>query len=329
MQSAYGFLNKQGAAGAGSSASDTPILCETCLGPNPYVRMSKQHLGQECKTCGRPFTVFRWNPGTGMRFKKTEICTTCAKLKNVCQTCILDLQYGLPTHVRDAALDIQSKIPKQEINRQYYVNNMDAQLEGATSAISDAEGSAARPTRAGHELLKKLARPEPDYRRNRPHLCSFYARGMCKRGDECPYRHELPPDTHERHTIQDRYHGTDDPSARRILRACGAAQALVPPEDKSITTLFLSSLPEDADEEQLRTYFTRSVPGLDSEHIRTVTVVPSSHCAFVNFAEREHAERAADACTSKVDMGGKEVRVTWGRNRTKKAGRPPASTART
>jgi len=29
-----------------------------------------------------------------MRFKKTEICQTCAKLKNVCQTCIFDLQYG-------------------------------------------------------------------------------------------------------------------------------------------------------------------------------------------------------------------------------------------
>ena len=29
-----------------------------------------------------------------MRFKKTEVCQTCAKLKNVCQTCLLDLDYG-------------------------------------------------------------------------------------------------------------------------------------------------------------------------------------------------------------------------------------------
>ena len=29
-----------------------------------------------------------------MRFKKTEVCQTCAKLKNVCQTCLLDLEYG-------------------------------------------------------------------------------------------------------------------------------------------------------------------------------------------------------------------------------------------
>lgn len=38
-------------------------------------------------------------PGARMRFKKTEVCQTCAKIKNVCQTCLLDLEYGLPTQV--------------------------------------------------------------------------------------------------------------------------------------------------------------------------------------------------------------------------------------
>lgn len=47
--------------------------------------MSKQNLGAECKICTRPFTLFRWLPGAGMRYKKTEICQTCAKAKNVCQ----------------------------------------------------------------------------------------------------------------------------------------------------------------------------------------------------------------------------------------------------
>ena len=35
-----------------------------------------------------------------MRFKKTEVCQTCAKVKNACQTCILDLEYGLPIQVK-------------------------------------------------------------------------------------------------------------------------------------------------------------------------------------------------------------------------------------
>ena len=52
---------------AGWEQSEFPILCETCLGDNPFVRMSKQEYGRSCGTCARPFTVFRWNPGTGMR----------------------------------------------------------------------------------------------------------------------------------------------------------------------------------------------------------------------------------------------------------------------
>ena len=55
----------------------------------------KEKYGAECKICLRPFTVFRWCPGAGMRYKKTEICQTCCKLKNVCQTCLLDLEYGI------------------------------------------------------------------------------------------------------------------------------------------------------------------------------------------------------------------------------------------
>lgn len=51
----------------------------------------KELYGKECKICKRPFTIFRWCPGARMRFKQTEICRTCAKLKNVRQTCLLDL----------------------------------------------------------------------------------------------------------------------------------------------------------------------------------------------------------------------------------------------
>ena len=60
--------------------SDFPILCPTCLGDNPYIRMMKDKYGKECSICERPFTTFRWCPGRGMRYKKTEICQTCAKV---------------------------------------------------------------------------------------------------------------------------------------------------------------------------------------------------------------------------------------------------------
>ncbi len=58
-----------------------------------------EKFGAQCKVCNRPFTTFRWCPGVKMRYKKTEICQTCARAKNICQTCLLDLQYGLPVQV--------------------------------------------------------------------------------------------------------------------------------------------------------------------------------------------------------------------------------------
>lgn len=63
-----------------------------------------------------------------MRFKKTEVCQTCSKLKNVCQTCLLDLEYGLPIQVRDAALKMQDDIPKSDVNKEYYIQNMEREV---------------------------------------------------------------------------------------------------------------------------------------------------------------------------------------------------------
>lgn len=143
-----------------------------------------------------------------MRMKKTEICTTCAKIKNVCQTCVLDLQYGLPIQIRDTALGLAKQGPSTDINKQYYVNRMESELEGNSSMIASSVGPSSR---AGQDLLKQLAKERSEkggdaYRRNRPHLCSFYAKGNCNRGDACPFRHELPVKNEmSKQNIKDRY----------------------------------------------------------------------------------------------------------------------------
>lgn len=173
-----------------------PILCQTCLGKcddqleiipkstnqffralsgeNPYLRVMKERYGSECKVCQRPFTTFRWCPGAKMRYKKTEICQTCSRAKNICQTCLLDLQYGLPVQVRDQVLGTKLEIPKSEINREYFSQTLDAAVANSDSteaygALKDA------PT---NDILQKLARNSPYYRRNRAHICSFWVKGM-------------------------------------------------------------------------------------------------------------------------------------------------------
>ena len=56
--------------------------------------MTREKFGGACHVCERPYTKFRWKAGTGGRFKNTVLCQLCSKLKNVCQVCMLDLQYG-------------------------------------------------------------------------------------------------------------------------------------------------------------------------------------------------------------------------------------------
>lgn len=275
--------------------SDFPILCQTCLGDNPYVRMIKERYGKECKICTRPFTIFRWCPGARMRFKKTEICQTCAKLKNVCQTCLLDLEYGLPIQVRDAALKIVDKLPQSDVNKEYYIQKIEAELK-------DDDGTSAAGTvgksLSACEMLTKLARTQPYYKRNQPHICSFWVyaslhsltlmlfslsttlhfiknhfifviffffiffacnppqvKGECKRGEECPYRHDKPnepDDPLSEQNIKDRYYGRNDPVADKIMKRAAQLPTLDPPEDKSITTLYVGNISEHLSEKDIR-----------------------------------------------------------------------------
>lgn len=58
------------------------------------------------------------------------ICQTCSKLKNACQVCILDLEYGLPVQVRDTVLSINSNdaIPKRDVNRECFLEEHDRRV---------------------------------------------------------------------------------------------------------------------------------------------------------------------------------------------------------
>jgi hypothetical protein len=43
--------------------------------------------------------------------------------RSVAQTCLLDLQFGLPSQVRDTALGQRSAAPTSAVNREYYAQN--------------------------------------------------------------------------------------------------------------------------------------------------------------------------------------------------------------
>jgi pre-mRNA-splicing factor RBM22/SLT11 len=286
------------------------------LGNNPYIRMQKDKHGGQCKICERPFTTFRWMPGRGARYKKTEICQTCAKLKNVCQTCLLDLEYGLPVQVRDHALAIKEDMPKQGANRDFYIQNADRALAETDGTVPG--GQLAMIADAGSNLmLKKLARNQPYYNRNLPHICSFFVKGECTRGDECPYRHEKPTDPDDplsQQNMRDRYYGSNDPVAEKLLNRAKAMPKLTPPEDASVTTLYLGNLGREGrlivQEGDIRDHFYQY------GEIRQIHMVAPKLCAFIQYTTRQAAELAAEKSFEQLVIKGQKLRVRWGQPRS-------------
>ncbi|VDM22367.1 unnamed protein product [Hydatigera taeniaeformis] len=283
--------------------------------------MMREQYGKECKICSRPFTVFRWSPGPKARFKKTEICQTCAKVKNVCQTCIFDLEYGLPVEVRDKALRLNQQLPRSDVNREYFHQQIEQQLEASGDVTAPYGGhefigkaivsSNASTGTASSDLLLKLARTTPYYRRNRPHICSFWVKGECRRGEECPYRHEKPTDPDDPlsdQNLRDRYYGNDDPVAAKLLSKYRAMPKLTPPEDCTITTIYIGGVPADITEKDLRDHFYQF------GELRSVSVHYKQHCAFLQFTTREAAERAAERSYDRLILRGHRLTVNWGKS---------------
>jgi len=184
--------------------------------------MIRAEMHFECRICTRPFTVFRWRPGRDARYKCTVICQTCCKLKNVCQTCLFDLEYGLPVQVRDAwspANEVVS-VPQSEVMREWFIQQQEKRFaEGGQTVYAAPPPGKMDANHEGVKGLMKMRRTTPYYKRNRPHICSFYVKGECTRGQECPYRHEMPDQGElADQNVKDRYYGVNDPVAKKIFR---------------------------------------------------------------------------------------------------------------
>mmetsp|Transcript_43776 Transcript_43776/g.52950 ORF Transcript_43776/g.52950 Transcript_43776/m.52950 type:complete len:413 (+) Transcript_43776:167-1405(+) len=288
----------------GWERSDFPILCESCLGPNPLVRMTKEEYGRECKICTRPFTIFRWRPGSQARYKKTEICQTCSKMKNVCQVCLLDLEYGLPVEVRDKAVGASAEIiPQSDVNKEFYTEQQEKLAKEGLDFESH-YGKAAKNS----DMISKLRRTAPYYKRNQAHICSFWVRGECTRGAECPYRHEMPTmGPMAEQNLKDRYYGVNDPVANKLLERAKTMPSLSPPEDPTIMTLYVGSLDESITEEDLKDTF------YGYGELSSIKIIKDRGCAFVTYTSRSAAEKAANGLCNRLVVKGVRLKLMWGK----------------
>lgn len=138
--------------------------------------------------------------------------------------------------------------------------------------------------------------------------------------------------------------------ARKILGGFAAQQGLTPPDDATIvrrssffsqldlthmakqTSLFVTPLPAGTTEQSLRTALLSSIPFIQPSAVKSIVyveknkLVPSHlniradsyaavRCAFINFRERNVAEKAAEAWAAGVNVDGTKANVRWGRSK--------------
>lgn len=317
---------KQDLNRSGWESTDFPSVCESCLPENPYVKMLKEDYAAECKLCTRPFTVFQWSADRAHgRKKRTNICLTCARLKNCCQCCMLDLSFGLPIVVRDAALKMVAPGPQSEINREYFAQNNERAIEEGKAGLEEYE----KTDEKARELLRRLAQSKPYFRKGReldeegnPKAESSKSAGSATGGNPAvgaglggagPIRSR---DTRAAGAMGARTGGGGGggggrPGGPRKGAFPSAAQLppgpndWKPPADRNIMSLFVTGVEDDLPEHKIREYFKAH------GKIKSLVCSHMSHCAFINYETREAAERAAEACQGKAVIAGCPLRVRW------------------
>lgn len=226
---------------------------------------------------------------------------------------MLDLSFGLPIVVRDAALKMVAPGPQSSVNREYYAQEHQKEIEDGRGAIEAYE----KTDEKARELLKRLANSEPYYKKQR-RLEASGERGEATHPPETGPRQfgygngPGPIRTSESRrgsTLPGRggrggRGGRPFPSTAQLPPS---AEDINPPVDSKITSLFVTGVEDDLPEHEVRTFFTQF------GQIRSLICSHRSHCAFVNYATREAAEAAASHCQGKAVISGCPLRVRWGK----------------
>jgi hypothetical protein len=152
-----------------------------------------------CKISNSPYQGFRWKAGPSGRFKETIISSAVAKDRNICQTCLNDMKYGLPVGLRDSLLRNEQSsaiaMPQSEVGTKYFFEQQAALVEAGGGAPANFSQDVMNMP-ASRQLDKfSLAMRAVEARnktafRNLPKMCSFWLNGACNRVGRktCPFR---------------------------------------------------------------------------------------------------------------------------------------------
>lgn len=206
---------------------------------------------------------------------------------------MMDLTYGLPLALRDAALKMagsgsSTHEASNAVIKQYIAQNYEGSEEASLDA---AKRRALEESDAARKLLQNLASAMPYYKQRVP--------------DQDPRTKIIAPDSAAGKAL-----ALDVGKLASKLPLNGSSK---PPADASITTLFIMGVEDDLPEHAIRAHF--------AQH-GTVSSIVCNHrarCAFVNFVDRASAEAGARSCSpvgsGKLIIKGCKLRVGWSKMR--------------
>jgi pre-mRNA-splicing factor RBM22/SLT11 len=207
--------------------------------------------------------------------------------------------------VRDTILKKHGIQPGMEVARPQSETMVKYQADLNAKAL--ASGAGMSPLAS--QVLQGIGKSAPDYRRNRTKICSFFLKGTCNRGEMCPFRHEQSDHTDvtlAAQNIKDRYYGTEDPLAQKILdRAHDPKNAQT--TGPEVSTVWVSGvLPEkNITEQDLKDHF------YSFGEILKIRIVPTSKCAFVEYVSHDEASRAIETLRNNLVIRGQFLKVGW------------------
>lgn len=218
---------------------------------------------------------------------------------------MLDLSFGLPIVVRDAALKMVAPGPQSAVNREFYAQNNEREIEDGRGGVEAYE----KTDEKARELLRRLANSTPYYRKQRRIEGSEEGESESTalvKGGAGPIRTK---DTRAspaagRGGRGGARGGRTFPSAAQLPPR---PEDIRPPQDPTIMSLFITGVEDDLPEHKIRDFF--SAYG----KLRSLVCSHMSHCAFINYTTREAAEAAAEACQGRAVIAGCPLRVQWGK----------------
>jgi len=218
---------------------------------------------------------------------------------------MLDLSFGLPIVVRDAALKMVAPGPQSDINRQYYAQEHEKELEEGRGALEAYD----KTDEKARELLKRLAQSEPYYKKQRRLEAEG---GETQKALPAPQGDSQSADGHIPGPIRTKDSRGAGRAGMRLGRGGGASAApspndWLPPKDPNIASLFVTGVESDLPEHDIRTHFAQY------GKLRSVVCSHRSHCAYINYMQRKDAEAAAETLKGKTVIKGCPLKVTWGR----------------